>query len=146
VYTILHISDLHRSTSYPFGNEEIVSALRADIARAARETTPIAPPDAIIVSGDLVQGLRLGSKDYPDGLREQYQVALDLLVNLTDTFVSSDRSRVILIPGNHDVDFNKSFEAMAHVDVPASQVSPLLHGPEGHMYRWDWKEGKLYRI
>jgi 3',5'-cyclic AMP phosphodiesterase CpdA len=78
VYTILHISDLHRSTSYPFGNEEIVSALRADIARAARETTPIAAPDAIIVSGDLVQGLRLGSKDYPDGLREQYQVALDL--------------------------------------------------------------------
>lgn len=146
MYTILHISDLHRSISHPFDNEEIVSALSADIARAARETIPIAQPNAIIVSGDLVQGLPLGSRDYPEGLREQYQVALELLVSLTETFVSGDRSKVVLIPGNHDVDFNKSFESMDIVNIPIEEVSRILYSSEDPMYRWNWKDGKLYRI
>jgi hypothetical protein len=146
VYTILHISDLHRSTSYPFSNEEIVSALHSDIARAAREDPPISFPDAIIVSGDLVQGLPLDSSQYPNGLREQYRVSLQLLIYLTETFVSGDRSKVVIIPGNHDVDFNKSRQSMDFVDVPIAEVYPRLQGHEGHMHRWNWKEGRLYRI
>jgi hypothetical protein len=146
VYTILHISDLHRSLAYPFANEEILAALHADITRAAREDPPITPPDAIIVSGDLVQGLPLNSTDYPDGLKEQYRVALELLGGLADTFVAGDRAKVVLIPGNHDVDFNKSLTSMELVDVSPSEVYPRLHGPEGHMYRWSLKQGKLYRI
>jgi Calcineurin-like phosphoesterase len=146
VYTIIHISDIHRSTAYPFANDEIVSALHADIARAAHENPPIDPPDAIIVSGDLVQGLPLGSTEYPDGLREQYRVAFELFVTLAETFVAGDRSKIVLIPGNHDVDFNKSLTSMDVVDVSLTEVHPLLHGPEGYMYRWNWKEGKLYRI
>ncbi len=59
-YTLLHISDLHRLATDPIGNPELLSTLISDRERAAREAPVIAAPDAITVTGDLVQGPRLG--------------------------------------------------------------------------------------
>jgi 3',5'-cyclic AMP phosphodiesterase CpdA len=59
-YTILHISDLHRSPTHPIGNDELLSSLVSDFERAATEDPTFGPPDAIVVSGDLVQGVPLG--------------------------------------------------------------------------------------
>jgi 3',5'-cyclic AMP phosphodiesterase CpdA len=65
----------------------------------------------IIVSGDIIQGIRLDVSDPEKKLREQYQEALDFLSKLTDRFVGGDRNRVIVVPGNRDVSayhFDKS--------------------------------------
>jgi 3',5'-cyclic AMP phosphodiesterase CpdA len=93
MFTLLQISDLHRAVSEPFSNEEIMSSLVADVERYPTERPSISKPDAIIVSGDLVQGLPLRSPSYPAGLVAQYEVALDLLKRLTDTFLAGDRSK-----------------------------------------------------
>ena len=62
MFTLLHISDLHRAVAEPFSNDEIMSSLLADMEqRYPTESPPIAKPDAIVVSGDLVQGLPLGN-------------------------------------------------------------------------------------
>ena len=100
------ISDLHRTGGELISNPELLSSLIADFARIAMEIPDLGRPDAIVVSGDLVEGLTLGSDRYPDGLRMQYKKVAELLASLSDEFLDGDRSRVVLVPGNHDVDWN----------------------------------------
>jgi len=146
-YSILHISDLHRSHTDPISNSELVSALVADARLYAHESIRVPAVNAIVVSGDLIQGVGLGVSNYREQLDEQYVVAEDFIVDLTNRFVGGDRSKVVIIPGNHDVDWNAAFEAME--EVPEDQFqkdisSVLAH--EDSDFRWDWKKRKLYRI
>lgn len=104
VFSILHISDLHRSPKDNITNAELISALVSDRQRYASENPPIKAPDAIIVSGDIIQGVPLGTLDAPLRLAEQYATALDFIVELTERFVEGDRSKVVIVPGNHDID------------------------------------------
>jgi hypothetical protein len=124
MYTLMHISDLHRSSANPISNDELLSGLLSDQERFECETPEITRPQAIIVSGDLVQGLSLGAATYPDELKAQYDEALDLLIRLADAFTEGDRSRVIIVPGNHDVDWNRAFTAMEQVDFPSEKRTP----------------------
>src|SRR3954469_22590120 len=96
--TLLHISDLHRSPRDPISNSELVSSLLADRESYPFEVPRIPQPDAIIVSGDLVQGLPLGAASYPAELERQYDTAFELLVTLADRFLGGDRSRVVIVP------------------------------------------------
>lgn len=147
MFTLLHISDLHRAANEPFSNEEIISSLVADVNRYPSERPTISKPDAIIVSGDLVHGLPLRSAAYPAGLVAQYEIALDLLKRLTDTFLGADRSKLLMIPGNHDVDFNQSFAAMEEVKAKKEHVKGLVFSnTPDNPHRWSWSDGKLYRV
>ncbi len=146
MFTILHISDLHRAAAEPFGNDEILSSLLADSGRHSSESPPIAKPDAIIVSGDLVQGLPLKSPDYPNGIVKQYEAAFDLLVRLTETFLAGNRSNLVVIPGNHDVDFNQSRFVMAEVRLKNVDIKGVLFGGHDNPHRWCWNDGKVYKI
>ncbi len=147
MFTLLHISDLHRSVDEPFTNEEIMSSLVADVARYPYGQPTISKPDAIIISGDLVQGLALGSPHYPSGLVAQYEVAFDLLKRMADIFLDGDRSKLVIIPGNHDVDFNQSLSAMVEVKVRKENVKGLLFGSApDNPHRWSWNDGKLFKI
>ncbi|WP_298158137.1 metallophosphoesterase [Brevundimonas sp.] len=147
MFTILHLSDLHRSPDEPVDNVSLLASLVNDLDRARRETPPCPPPDAIIVSGDIIQGARIAQKGWATAVREQYDVAEAFLGSLADTFLDGDRSRLILIPGNHDVCWNTAFEAMEEVHYdPANQtIRSQLNSPES-TYRWDWSKLKLYRI
>lgn len=147
MFTLLQLSDLHRSNQEPFTNEEIISSLVADVERYSVERPPITKPNAIIVSGDLVQGLPLGSPTYPAELIAQYEVALDLLKRLADTFLGGDRSQLVIIPGNHDVDFNHSRLAMEEVRARKENVKGLLFSnmPD-NPHRWSWRDAKLYKV
>ncbi len=147
MFTLLHISDLHRAEAEPFSNDEIMSSLVADMERYPTDCPPIAKPDAIIVSGDLVQGLRVGASDYPDGLVKQYEEAYDLLTRLSDKFLGGDRSKLVMIPGNHDVDFNQSRAAMTEVTLRQPEIKgPLFSSGVENSYRWCWTDEKVYRI
>lgn len=147
MYSILHISDLHRSTTEPVDNDSLIAALMADRDRYVRETPDVPSPNAIIVSGDLIQGAPIGEKDWKSVMGEQYAVAGDFLDKLTMRFLGGDRSKIILVPGNHDVCWNTSHGSMRLVDkvnYPKNLRESLIR-PDS-LFRWSWKEQALYKI
>ncbi len=147
MFTVLHISDLHRSREEPVDNDSLVAALLADSDRYLGETPPVPAPGAIVVSGDLIQGVAIGAADWQDIMRDQYRVAADFLDQLATRFLAGDRSKVIVVPGNHDVCWNTSFAAMERVseDKFPKDVRLALIEPDSR-YRWSWRERALYRV
>ncbi len=113
-----------------------------------KETPPIKAPDAIVVSGDVVQGVALNHTDYKAEIDKQYSAAHDFLVQLTDRLLGGDRTKVVIVPGNHDIDWNVAYEAMEQIeegDNFPTNLPTALHEP-GSPYRWDWKSCRLYKI
>lgn len=145
MYILMQISDLHRSEASLISNDELLSSLTADCGRFVDETPPVHPPNAIFVCGDLVRGLPLNSTEYPKVLERQYADAFDLLTRLADTFLGGDRSKVIIVPGNHDVDWNNARNSMKVVGRTDESIQELLATP-GSPYRWSWRDQKLYKI
>ena len=145
MYTLMHISDLHRVESHFITNGELLSCLLADRDRYNVENPKVSSPDAIVITGDLIQGLPLDSPDYPSALEDQYKEALSLIVALTDNFLEGDRSRLIIIPGNHDIDWNITYRSMTVVSSKGQNVPKLLSMPYSP-YRWSWKDLQLFKI
>jgi hypothetical protein len=147
LFTILHISDLHRSREEPIDNDSLIAALLSDSDRYLGETPTVPPPGAIVVSGDLVQGAAIGADEWEDSIRDQYRVAEAFLDQLAKRLLAGDRSKIIIVPGNHDVCWNTSFAAMER--IPADQwprdVQLALIEPDSD-YRWSWRERALYRV
>ena len=146
-YSILHLSDLHRHAGSSLSNEELISSLLQDRDRYMKGTTPIEAPSAIVVSGDIIQGVGLGEEGFPKEIRCQYDFAEELLDKLARNFLEGDRSRLVMVPGNHDVDWNMAFQAMEPVTknkIPL-ELETALH-EEDSDYRWDWRTQTLFRI
>jgi hypothetical protein len=147
MFSILHITDLHRAKNDPISNPELLSALINDRDYYLQEDPPIRSPDGIVVSGDMIQGAALGASGAGAEIASQYEVASDFLANLTDRFLGGDRSRVIIVPGNHDIDWNIARASMSPVtgkSIPRD-VLGALNDP-GSLYRWDWKSRQLFKI
>lgn len=145
MYSILHISDLHRSSEDPISNEELLASLVTDRERYTRSDIPVRAPDAIVVSGDLIQGVGLGHTDSKKALKEQYEVAENFLSRLSDEFVQGDRSLVVIAPGNHDIDWNVAREAMEIMTV-ADEPNPRRAFSPTSEFRWSWKDKRFFRI
>ena len=126
-------------------NPELLSSLIADFARIRLEIPDLGRPDAIVVSGDLVEGLTLESDQYPDSLRTQYGEVAEFLASLSDEFLDGDRSRVVIVPGNHDVDWNGVRMAFSDGDQQSDNPRVLMRDPDT-LYRWSWSERKIFRI
>lgn len=147
MFSILHISDLHRSPDDPVDNDSLVAALLADRDRYIGETPVVPSPDAIVISGDLIQGAPISHPNWQKAIGDQYNIAEDFLDHLTRRFLAGDRSKLIIIPGNHDVCWSTSFTSMVRVpeaEYP-SDVKQALIKPDS-IYRWSWKERALYQI
>ena len=147
MYTILHLSDLHRSESEPVDNTSLIAALLADTERYLLESPPIPTPDAIVVSGDLVRGAAIDEVHWRSEIETQYGIAQSFLHDLCARFLDNDKSRLILVPGNHDVCWNTSRSAMEPVpeDEYPRNIYPALSAPNT-TYRWSWKDRLLFRI
>ena len=147
MFSILHISDLHRSADDPITNATLVAAVLADRDRYRTETPEIPSPNAIVVSGDLIQGASLQQVDYGNELARQYAAARDLLATLTERLLEGDRRRIVIVPGNHDCCWNtakSTMHAVARADMP-TDVRSALRATDSS-YRWSWDECQLYRI
>ena len=146
-FSIMHISDLHRSPRDAITNDELISSLVHDRDRYVREEPSIATPQAIVVSGDIIRGVPLRTDDFATAIEEQYAVAAEFLDELVRRFIDGDRSRLIMIPGNHDVDWNTAFSALEPVSKESipGDLKAELHA-EDTLLRWDWKTRTLYRI
>ena len=100
--SILHISDLHRDPDNPIGNSSLLDSLENDRRRYTMEERPqVRSPDLIVVSGDIVHGVRLDAPDADQRLRDQYAEAIDFLNLLAERLLNGNKSRVIVVPGNH---------------------------------------------
>lgn len=146
-FSILHISDLHRSPHDPISNDELISALVSDRDRYIHEDPPIAIPEAIVISGDIIQGVSLGTDDFAAKIAEQYADAEEFLDELVRRFLDGDRSRLVMVPGNHDIDWNtarSAFERVHEEDIPLN-LETILYSENSNL-RWDWETRTLYRI
>ena len=147
MFTILHISDLHRSKEEPIDNQTLLASLLADQDRYAGENPRIPPPEAIVVSGDIIRGSPIGIANWQQCIRDQYAVAGDFLNKLSDRYLNGDKSRIVLVPGNHDVCWNSSYKAMEQVpnaNYPENLYEALTEADS--KYRWSWKTQALFRI
>lgn len=147
MFSILHISDLHRTPNAKISNAELLSALLSDRDSYSRGDEPIRAPDAIVVSGDVVQGVSLkASRSHPT-LQDQYDEAGTFLSDLATEFVGGDRSKVIVVPGNHDIDWQVAKSAMQLVEVGdlPEDVLKALQEPES-LFRFSWKTREVFRI
>lgn len=147
--SVLHISDLHRDPANPVRNDVLLDSLENDRRHYSTEETPaVCSPDLIIISGDIIQGIRPDVQDPDARLREQYDEALDFLVALTDCFVGGDRNRVIIVPGNHDNSAYHFKKSLCRVEILPERKKELvtqLFQP-GSRLRWSWSDFELYEI
>jgi predicted phosphodiesterase len=88
---LLHISDLH------LGRKEQANKYRVDLKIDLQKELEIARLDYIVISGDIAQK----SKE------TEYDAALELINGMKEDF-GLDSSKVIIVPGNHDVNYDLS--------------------------------------
>ena len=143
VPAILHISDLHRTSDPRVRNDELLAAMSSDAARW--ETEGIPWPDLVVVSGDIVQGVSLHEGEAGSNIVAQYAEAHEFLRDLAAEFVQSDRSRVVVVPGNHDVHWARAREAMTRLsECPPLIARKALEADSG--VRWNWDDQSAYEI
>ena len=147
--SILHISDLHRARNIPIRNDVLLDSLENDCRHYSAEEDPqVRPPDLIIVSGDVVDGVAANVSEPEKSLREQYDEAAAFLIQLAKRFVENDRNRVIIVPGNHDMSafhLNKSLELVDVLPDRKKELINELFSPETPL-RWSWRELSLFKI
>lgn len=150
--TILHISDLHRDPTLGIHNDPLLRSLVSDRDRYEPDFG-IGKTDVIVVSGDIVYGVKPGASAQKE-LTDQYAEAEEFLVQLCNAFVNGNRERLILIPGNHDVCFPHFLDCLQHVPLDPNKAEDvsrikeamkLLHSPTSSL-RLNSDELKLYEI
>ena len=141
--TILPISDLHRTSGPRLDNNELLAAVTSDAMRWNGEGIP--RPDLIVVSGDLIQGSSLDTPDSDSEITAQYNEAGDFLRRLSDEFVDSDRSRVVIVPGNHDVHWSRARCAMKPLATCPTGIASKAFDTSSNV-RWNWGEQQAYEV
>ena len=141
--SLLHISDLHRTSKPRPSNEELLAAICSDSERWKLEGIP--KPELIVVSGDLIQGAELEVPDPDTDIEAQYREADVFLNRLGEEFVDADRSRIVIVPGNHDVHWRRALGGMTPLkSCPAGIATKAFEADSG--LRWNWKDRQAYEI
>lgn len=145
--TIAHISDLHRSSDNPISNVAVLNSLMRDMDTYT--TQGIAKPDLLVVSGDIIQG-----DANTTFLKGQYDEALDFLKNIANNLFGGDKSRIILIPGNHDISWTESKNSMEK--IAEKETTDNNGGLRNSIFKeaikinsnvkWSWGDKSFYRI
>ena len=115
--TIFHISDLHKPKDLSY--ETLLDSLVDDKKRWKEESIHF--PDFIVISGDLIQG---GYTD--EDIEKQYNEVSDFLEKLVIEFLNGDKSRLIMVPGNHDVNRSCTISSMNRIENPSFDDLKLL--------------------
>jgi len=139
-YSILHISDLHKPENCNLNN--LFYSLQRDCEAYTGEG--ICRPEIIVVSGDLVEGSK--DADAENIIKAQYIEAGKFLAQLTDYFLDGDRSRMIIVPGNHDYCYTVSKDSMTLSVEEKLNEDYKQFKEANHQVRWSWKERRYYHI
>lgn len=87
---ILHVSDLHARKSWELDQRRVVEAFIADVDARQNERRV----DLIVMSGDLAWA----------GKAEEFELARELILDPLGAVTGLSADRIVLVPGNHDVD------------------------------------------
>lgn len=145
-FSIIQISDLHKDSDFNYN--QLIDSLKSDIANYAN--LGIYPVKYIVVCGDLIQGTR--NTDIAKGnqdIQRQYEEVSVFLHNLVDVFLNGDISRLIIVPGNHDVNRAVSSNSMKRIDASEQekvQKSYWERYGKKQIYRFDWKTLSFMQI
>ena len=152
--SILHISDLHRSRGCEISNIALISSLLNDRDRySVSELPQIKEPDIIIVSGDIIRG-SIKQDGSEEEIQNQYDEAIDFLNQLTNHFLGGNKNRIIIVPGNHDINWKSSVESMEKIEsatifddkntLKMDILKDALNQKSNT--RWSWKDLSFYKI
>ena len=141
--TILHISDLHRDSADQYETEQLIAAISSDSNRWESEKIP--RPDLVVVSGDLVRGVPSDLSDPGAELGARYQAAGEFLDRLAEEVLGADRSRVVIVPGNHDVYRGDAIRAMTPLNELPDDLEARAFEPQSGI-RWNWRDRRAYQI
>jgi predicted MPP superfamily phosphohydrolase len=147
--SILHISDLHRDPHNPIGNEVLLDSLENDRRRYTIDERPqVRSPDLILVTGDIIHGIRPNVPNPEKELKAQYAEALDFLNRLSERLLNGDKRRVVVVPGNHDVGAWHVAKSLKPVDVAPDRKKELVEQlfSSNSLLRWSWADFALYEI
>lgn len=139
-FSILHISDLHKSKNCNFDN--LFYSLQKDCETYVKDG--INKPEIIVISGDLIEG----SKDInaENIIESQYIEVGEFLNKLVDYFLDGDKSRIIIVPGNHDYCYKASKESMSLSPEENVEEDLKLYKRAEPNIRWNWDERRFYHI
>lgn len=84
-------------------------------------------------------------------MQQQYTQAELFLGELANRLLEGDRKKIVITPGNHDVNFPRVFSSLQEVDyttVDENQRSDYarLIWERHSTFRWSWSDFKLYKI
>lgn len=149
-FSVLHISDLHRDLDDEIENGWLLQSLRNDFEQFSLQRPEIVIPRIAVVTGDLIYGAPPGKPGIEEELQRQYEQAEEFLVGLADQFFGGDRSRVVLLPGNHDICDDDVMASVQRIAIPTemgrkSALVSELFKPRSSV-RWSWRELCFYRI
>jgi tetratricopeptide (TPR) repeat protein len=140
IINILHISDIHRGPNAPTSNRVLLGKLLDDIrrtysqdnAKLGSDEPRLGPPDIVVVSGDLTQR----------AAPAEYNLACQFLEGLLE-LVGGDRRRVVLVPGNHDVNWELSKKSYARATEQEFDEQPNYDEPYRQMVKKE-RDAKVY--
>lgn len=149
-FSVLHISDLHQNLKDEILPEVLLDTIATDFGRYSPGDPAISLPDLCVVSGDIVYGVAPTTEKPEIELERQYSQAHDFLVRLCDRFFGGKRDRVIILPGNHDIDYSEvlrsgSFLPVPRAAAPKSALVTELFAPNSEL-RWSWSRLEFFRI
>lgn len=145
-FSIIQISDLHKDSDFNYN--QLIDSLKSDTANYVN--LGIYPVRYIVVCGDLIQGTR--NTDIAKGnqdIQRQYEEVSVFLHNLVDVFLNGDISRLIIVPGNHDVNRAVSSNSMKRIEASEQekvQKSYWERYGKKQIYRFDWKTLSFMQI
>jgi len=153
IFTVLHLSDLHRNEDGEVKNDQLLTSLVLDSDNYTNPNFENIPrPNLIIISGDLIYGSRNPDDNLAfNEVREQYKEAISFLDMLAIEFFDGDKSKIIIVPGNHDVSWNiskKSMEKVDHIlmsETEQKSYTKNISDPKTSI-RWSWDELNFYKI
>ncbi|MDR0604100.1 MAG: metallophosphoesterase [Bacteroidales bacterium] len=141
--SILHISDLHKEATDNYNN--LFQSMKDDCDKYTKKG--IRMPEIIVVSGDLIKG---GTQNE---IRKQYEEVTEFLNKLVGFFLTGDKIKIIIVPGNHDIDWNVSRESMQkEIDdntdgfINRKKENAVKLFQKDSQVRWSWQEFCFYKI
>ena len=87
----------------------------------------------------------MGAHDPDSTVAAQYAEAGLFLAALADELVDGNRSRVVIVPGNHDVHWGRSLDAMKPLEVCPERIATKALDPTSRL-RWNWREQTAYEV
>ncbi|GHV42250.1 hypothetical protein AGMMS49546_20230 [Spirochaetia bacterium] len=135
IVSIMHISDLHKSPQDSY--ESLFRSLIDDCD--IYSANGINKPDIVVVSGDLIKG---GSTNE---IVTQYSEVKDFLEKIVEYFLEGKKEHIVIVPGNHDVNWNISKASMQKISNTKENIDIFRSGIIS-TFRWSWEDLSLYEI